>query len=292
MYLCLANHPNVARAAHLQPAFYPYYDKEANRVKLDEMIAAIEKAEANTVILLHACAHNPTGMDLTPADWERVCKVFEAKQAKGETLIPFFDCAYQGYASGDLEKDAFSVRLFLKHNMPLIVAQSFSKTMGLYGERCGCLHIRCGSPETKAKVHSQLSAIIRATYSNPPGHGVKIATAILTNPAHYQSWLHDLAVMVDRLKAMRFALRESIEAAQAKYNAEHPDKPLTNQWNHVTDQQGMFSFTGLNQTQVEYMVNKHHIFLTGNGRISIAGLNTSNVKRVGEAVVDAVANAQ
>lgn len=285
------NHPNIAKAAHLVPDYYPYYDDEHNKVLFDEMVACIQQAKAGTIILLHACAHNPTGMDLQPAQWGKLCSVFEEKHAKGETLIPFFDCAYQGYASGDLNKDAYSVRLFLKHNLPIIVAQSFSKTMGLYGERCGCLHINCGTPETKAKVISQLSAIIRRTYSNPPGHGAKIATALLTNEEHYKSWLADLETMTVRLKSMREALRKAIEANQEQYNKLHPEKTITRTWNHITEQQGMFSFTGLTKAQVEYVITKHNIFLTANGRISISGLTTTNVDRVGAAVVDAVANA-
>ena len=255
------------------------------------MVAAIQQAKAGTIILLHACAHNPTGMDLKEAQWEKLCAVFEEKHAKGETLIPFFDCAYQGYASGDLNKDAFSVRLFLKHHLPIIVAQSFSKTMGLYGERCGCLHINCGSVDTKTKVVSQLSAIIRRTYSNPPGHGAKIATLLLTNEEYYKSWLVDLDTMTARLKSMRQALRNSIEANQEQYNKLHPDKPINRTWNHITDQQGMFSFTGLTKPQVEYIITNHNIFLTANGRISISGLTTSNVDRVGAAIVSAVVNA-
>ncbi|KAH7827278.1 Aspartate aminotransferase 4 [Monocercomonoides exilis] len=280
------NHPNVAAAAGISVTKYPYYDRKTNSVLFDQMYDAISKAETNTIILMHPCAHNPTGMDLTMDQWEKLASLFQSRAATSP-LIPFFDCAYQGYASGDLELDAAAVRHFLALGLPIIVAQSFSKTMGLYGERCGCLHLKCTSKDIATNVTSQLSSFIRATYSNPPGHGARIATALLTDETKYKSWLNDLKTMTDRLKSMRTALREGIEKAQA----ELPEAPKERKWDHITTQRGMFSFTGLTPQECKYLSEKHHIFLTGNGRVSIAGLNPSNVERVSRAIVDAVIHA-
>jgi aspartate/tyrosine/aromatic aminotransferase len=181
-------------------------------------------------------------------------------------LYPFFDTAYQGFVSGDLDKDGVGLRYFLNQGFEMVIAQSFAKVMGLYGERCGALHFVCNEKSTAEKVLSQVKIIIRANYSSPPLYGARIAAIILNQPDMRQQWLNELVMVTNRMTAMRIALRKNLEQVGAKGT-----------WDHVTTQIGMFSFTGLTPKQSEAMVNKHHIYMTKNGRISVAGLTNDNV---------------
>ena len=212
-------------------------------------------------MLLHACAHNPTGADPTPEQWKAI-----ARCMKENHLFPFFDSAYQGFASGSLEQDGYSIRLFIEEGFQMVVAQSFAKTMGLYGERTGALHILTANKATAEKVLSQVKMIIRSNYSSPPIHGARIAGRILLNVENREKWLLELKAVTDRMNGMRQALKQALMDNGTKGN-----------WDHVTSQIGMFSFLGLTTKQCEHMINKHHIYMTLNGRISIAGLTTANV---------------
>lgn len=176
-------------------------------------------------------------------------------------MYPFFDTAYQGFASGDLDKDGYGLRLFLKEGHQLLICQSFAKVMGLYGERTGAMHVVCADKDTAAKVLSQVKIIIRTDYSSPPKHGARIAAKILGEKANRDQWLKELVAVTERMNGMRTALRAALEKNGAKGT-----------WDHITTQIGMFSFTGLTAKQCEQMIKKHHIYLTKNGRISIAGL--------------------
>jgi len=223
---------------------------------------------AGEAILLHAVAHNPTGVDPTPEQWTDIVKA-----CKERGLIPLLDNAYQGYASGDLMKDGAAMRMFEESGLEYFVAQSFAKNFGLYGERIGYIHVKCKSQEVAGAVLSQLKILIRQAYSSPPRHGAAIVYKLLTNPELKAQWLSELNMMSGRILEMRAALRKALE-----------EKGTPGTWNHVTDQIGMFSFTGLTTPQVERMTNEFHIYMTKDGRISVAGLNPGNVNYVAQCI--------
>lgn len=240
------------------------------------MFSAISKAKHGSIILLHACAHNPTGLDLTDDQWKRLAGLF-----KQNRLFPFFDSAYQGFASGDLNKDAYSIRLFTELGFQLVVTQSFAKNMGLYSERIGAFHIVTASKESSVKVLSQLKLVIRPMYSNPPAHGARIVSKILTDPTLYNEWIEELTLVSKRIIDMRAALKSELERLQV------PGK-----WDHIVTQIGMFSYTGLTPQQCEILINKFHIYLLKNGRISMCGITTKNVSYLAAAIKDAVVSTQ
>lgn len=247
---------------------------------LDGMISTISSAPEGSIILLHACAHNPTGVDPNPDQWKQIAEVVRAGNH-----FPFFDCAYQGFASGDLAKDAWAVRYFVEQGFELCVAQSYAKNFGLYGERAGAFHFVAGpglhAQDTAARIASQLAILQRSEISNPPAYGARIASRILNDEALFQEWERDLRTMSGRIIEMRKVFRAHLEEL---------DTPGT--WNHITSQIGMFSFTGLNEKQVGILRDKWHIYMTKNGRISMAGLNTHNVQYVAEAVSATVRETQ
>ena len=212
--------------------------------------------------MLHACAHNPTGIDPTPEQWEQVA---DAVQAKGH--FAFFDCAYQGFASGDLDRDAHAVRLFAQRGMALFVAQSYSKNFGLYNERVGALVAVSASNEQARSIRSQLCKLNRGMISNPPAFGARVVARVLNDAQLFQEWKLNLQVMVDRIRAMRQQLHALLL-----------ELGTPGQWDHVITQIGMFSYTGLTQRQSLLMRDKFHIYMTDNGRISIAGLTTANIR--------------
>lgn len=200
---------------------------------------------------------------------------------KKNSLIPFFDSAYQGFATGDLEKDAWPIRYFLEQGFQMLISQSFAKNMGLYGERIGALHIVAESKDTSDKVLSQLKVIIRKKYSSPPLHGALIAQTILNDQKLFNSWRDELQnIVASRIIDMRKALRGELERLNT---------PGT--WNHITDQIGMFSYTGLSPKQCEILINKYHIYLLKSGRISMAGINSKNVKYLAQSIKNAIAEA-
>ena len=238
------------------------------------MLADLDAATPGSAVLLHVCAHNPTGVDPTPEQWQKIADVCKKRQ-----LYPFFDSAYQGFTSGSLDRDALGLRMFVDQGFELCAAQSFAKTMGLYGERTGCLHFICADKDTAARVLSQVKIVVRCNYSSPPKHGARIAAAILNNPANLKQWLDELVVVCKGMNDMRKALRAAIEA-----------KGVPGDWSHITTQIGMFSFTGLTQKQSETMVSKHSIYMTKNGRISVCGVTTKNVDYIAESIKDVVQN--
>ena len=256
------NHNQVFSKAGLDVRQYRYFDKKTKGLDINGMIADLEAAPAGAAVLLHTCAHNPTGVDPTEAQWQQIADVCKRRQ-----LYPFFDTAYQGFTSGSLDKDAYGLRLFLAQGFEMVIAQSFAKIMGLYGERTGAIHIVCDNKETAAKVMSQVKILIRCNYSSPPKHGAEIAARILNDPAMRQQWLYELIVVCKRMNDMRAALRSAIERLGVKGD-----------WSHITTQIGMFSFTGLSPAQSKAMVEKHHVYMLENGRISMAGVTSKNVE--------------
>ena len=236
------------------------------------MTKAIEDAPSGSIILLHACAHNPTGVDPTKDQWKQIASII---RSKGH--FPFFDCAYQGFASGDLNNDAWAIRYFVEQGFELLVAQSYAKNFGLYGERAGCFHF-VTSPGSQAKdttirVASQLAILQRSEISNPPAYGARIASLILNDEGLFAEWEANLRTMSGRIITMRKELRSKLEEMKT---------PGT--WNHITDQIGMFSFTGLNEKQVLKIREDAHVYMTKNGRISMAGLNTHNIDYFAKAI--------
>ena len=251
---------------------YPYYDQAHNSLNFAGMMESIGKAPRGAIILLHACAHNPTGIDPTREQWQEIVKV-----VKDHGLVAFLDLAYQGFATGDIEADAYAVRLFLSEGLQFIVAQSFAKNIGLYGERIGAFHVVCPDTETAKKVFSSVQIDIRAMYSNPPSYGARIVGRILKNSALFAQWVAELKEVAERIKKMRQLLYDNLVASKA---------PGT--WDHILKQIGMFSFTGLTEAQCDWLIKQHHIYLLRSGRISMAGVNTGNVTRLATAITDAV----
>ncbi|ORX77513.1 aspartate aminotransferase [Basidiobolus meristosporus CBS 931.73] len=270
-----ANHKAIFEMVGLDVQQYSYYSRETNGLDFDGMIRSLEAAPEGAIVLLHACAHNPTGVDPTLEQWKKIAEVIKAKKQ-----FTFFDCAYQGFASGNLDRDAAAVRYFVEQGFELFVAQSFAKNFGLYGERCGALHVVSQNSEINNSVRSQLEKLNRATISNPPAFGARIVSLVLNDPVLFQEWVDDFQIMANRIKEMRQKLFQ--------YLTEELKTPGT--WNHIVDQIGMFSFTGLTAAQVKVLKEKYHVYLTDNGRISMAGLNTGNVEYFARAVDDVVRN--
>ena len=241
------------------------------------MRTAIESAPEGSIILMHACAHNPTGVDPTQDQWKAIAKVVRAKKH-----FPFFDCAYQGFASGDLEKDAWAVRYFVAEGFELCVAQSFAKNFGLYGERAGAFHFVTGAgpdaQNTISRIGSQLAILQRSEISNPPAYGARVASLVLNDPTLFEEWEGNLRTMAGRIIDMRKALRSKLEELNGKEGS----------WKHITNQIGMFSFTGLTEAQVSKVREDAHVYMTKNGRISMAGLNTGNLEYTAKAIDKAV----
>jgi len=275
-----ANHNQIFTNVGLPIAQYPYFDKKTKGLDIIGMKKALSEAPERSVILLHACAHNPTGVDPTPAQWREIAEIMAAKGH-----FPFFDTAYQGFASGDLDRDASAIRLFVELGFELVVAQSFAKNFGLYGERAGCFHyVSAPSSDAAAvttRVASQLALLQRSEISNPPIYGAKVASIVLNDPALFAEWKENLRTMSGRIIDMRKVLRSKLEELGT---------PGT--WNHITDQIGMFSFTGLNEKQVARLREEFHVYMTKNGRISMAGLNTRNVDYFARAVDKVVREVQ
>lgn len=267
-----ANHNQIFTNVHLPIKTYPYFSPQTKGLDFDGMVSAIESAPEGSIMLLHACAHNPTGVDPTRDQWTQLAKLIRQKRH-----FPFFDCAYQGFASGDLENDAWAIRHFIAQGFELCVAQSFAKNFGLYGERAGAFHFVTGpgpdAADTVARVASQLAILQRSEISNPPAYGARIASLILNDPELFAEWEANLRTMSGRIKDMRAALRRKLE-----------ELGTPGSWKHITEQIGMFSFTGLNETQVLKLREEAHVYMTKNGRISMAGLNTGNVEYFAKAV--------
>ncbi|KAF5100283.1 hypothetical protein DV451_002634 [Geotrichum candidum] len=266
-----ANHATIFKNVGLNVKQYPYWNPETLSLDFDGLIGTLSSANRGDIVLLHACAHNPTGIDPTKEQWAQIADVCDERG-----LYPFFDCAYQGFASGNLNNDAWAVRYFVNRGLELLVCQSFAKNFGLYGQRVGALHVVFADSATKKAAATQLELLQRAEISNPPAYGARIVSRILTNAELFSEWERDLLTMANRINDMRIALRKHLEQLGT---------PGT--WDHITSQIGMFSFTGLQSYQVERLVEEFHVYLSKNGRISMAGLNESNVEYVAKSI-DAV----
>jgi aspartate aminotransferase len=262
------NHQKVFEAAGLGVKVYPYFDAANNRVDFDAMIAALAKAPAGDVILLHGGCHNPTGADPSLEQWQRIAQVLGERG-----LFPLVDFAYQGFGTG-LEEDAASVRVLGQQLPELFVCSSFSKNFGLYNERTGALTAVAKTPEHAEAVLSQLKSCIRANYSNPPAHGGAIVRAILSDATLRTAWHTELKQMRDRINEMR---REFVAQLAAK--------GATRDFSFIAKQRGMFSFSGLDKAQVERLKSEFAIYAVGSGRINVAGMTPSNLGPLTDAIV-------
>lgn len=235
-----ANHNAVFKDSGLKVEKYRYYNKDTIGLDFDGMVADIKAMPHRSIVLLHACAHNPTGIDPTEEQWKAI-----SDAVKDGEHFPFFDMAYQGFASGDTNKDAFALRYFISQGHQPCLAQSFAKNMGLYGERVGAFSVVCGSAEEKKRVDSQIKILVRPLYSNPPVHGARIASTILNDSSLNKQWLDEVKGMADRIIKMRALLKENLEKLGSKHD-----------WNHITSQIGMFAYTGLKPEQMEALAKE------------------------------------
>uniref|UniRef100_A0A1J3JFB0 Aspartate aminotransferase n=1 Tax=Noccaea caerulescens TaxID=107243 RepID=A0A1J3JFB0_NOCCA len=262
------NHPNIFNLAGLSVEYFRYYDSKTRGLDLKGLLEDLGAAPSGAIVVLQACAHNPTGVDPTLEQWEQIREIVRSKR-----LLPFFDIAYQGFASGSLDRDAQAIRMFVDDGGECLIAQSFAKNMGLYGERIGALTIVCESEEVAKKVKSQVLVVVRPMYLSPPIHGASIVTTILKTSDMYKDWTIELKGMVNRILSTRQQLYEAIQA-----------RGTPGDWSHIIKQIGMFSFTGLNEKQVRFMAKEYHIHMTYDGRISMAGLSSKTVPQLANAI--------
>nr|WP_306330914.1 amino acid aminotransferase [Vibrio injensis] len=262
-----ANHHGVFGAAGLETTEYTYYNAEKKDKDFPAMLADLEQASTGDVVLLHGCCHNPTGIDPTLEEWEILAKLVAEKG-----LLPLFDFAYQGFAKG-VEEDAAGLRIFAQYNPEILVASSFSKNFGLYNERVGAFTLVAASAEVANTAFSQVKAIIRSIYSNPPAHGAAVVTYILQNPALRAEWEAEVAEMRERIQEMRELFVTRLQ--EIGVNAD---------FSFIERQNGMFSFSGLNKQQVQRLKEEFGIYIVGSGRISVAGMTKNNMSPLCEGI--------
>jgi len=257
------NHRALFTNAGFQVDTYAYYDAAKRGVNFDGMLAALNAASAGTIIVLHACCHNPTGYDITDAQWDQVIAACKARN-----LMPFLDLAYQGFAHG-IQEDGAVIAKFVAAGITFLVSTSFSKSFSLYGERVGALSVLCTDREEAGRVLSQLKIVIRTNYSNPPTHGGAVVTAVLNNPELRSLWEKELGEMRGRIKAMRQKLVEGLKAAG-----------IAQDMSFITTQIGMFSYSGLSKDQMVRLRNEFGVYGTDTGRMCVAALNSKNIDYV------------
>ncbi len=291
-----ANHPNIFAAARVPTKTYAYYDPQTHGLAIDRMLESIGKIPAGDIILLHACCHNPTGIDPTPDQWQAIVAA-----VRKQGLLPLLDFAYQGFAEG-IEEDATSLRRFSQDGAELIVCSSFSKNFGLYCERVGALSVLCKTAENSQAVQSQVKRTIRTNYSNPPRHGAEIVNWVLGNEARGNEargneargneargdgatgdntwrarWEQELGQMRERIGNMRQLLVRKLH-----------ERGVREDYSFMIGQRGMFSYTGLSRAQVDQLREQHAVYIVGSGRINVAGINTANVDRLAAAIGEVV----
>lgn len=261
------NHRALFTSAGFAVNTYPYYDAEQRGINFTGMLGALDAAPAGTIILLHACCHNPTGYDLSPAQWEQVIAV-----CKTRGLVPFLDMAYQGFGFG-LAEDGAVIQQFVASGLTFFVSTSFSKSFSLYGERVGALSVLCTSKEEADRVLSQLKIVIRTNYSNPPTHGGSVVAAVLSSPELRAMWENELGEMRVRIKAMRQKLVDGLKAAGVQQDM-----------GFITQQIGMFSYSGLSKDQMVRLRSEFGVYGTDTGRMCVAALNSKNIDYVCSAI--------
>ena len=266
------NHRALFEGAGFVVNTYPYHHAATHGLDFDGMIGSLRSLAAGSIVLLHACCHNPTGVDLSPDQWNTVIEV-----VRDGGLMPFLDIAYQGFADG-IDADASAVRAFAASGIPMLVSNSFSKSFSLYGERVGALSIVAASVDEAARLLSQLKRVIRSNYSNPPTHGGKVVAAVLDSPELRTVWEQELGTMRERIRAMRSQL---VTALKSKVPGADYD--------YVLHQRGMFSYSGLTKPQVDRLRTEFSVYAIDTGRICVAALNTRNVGYVADAIAKVIA---
>ena len=261
------NHRSMFEGAGLTVNTYPYYDLETGGLKFDAMLAALRGLPAKSVVLLHACCHNPTGVDLTQAQWDTLIPLLRERE-----LIPYLDLAYQGFGDG-IEADAHAVRALAAAGIAFFIANSFSKSMSVYGERCGALSVVCPDAAQAVNVLGQLKSTVRRNYSSPPIHGGQLVATVLTDPELRASWETELGGMRERILAMRRQLHDVLQALL-------PGRDFS----YFLTQRGMFSYTGLTSAQADRLREEHAVYVLRSGRLCVAGLNSSNVDATAKAI--------
>jgi aromatic-amino-acid transaminase len=261
------NHRALFERAGFEVVSYPYYDAATHGVDFPAMLAFLRELPAQSVVVLHACCHNPTGVDLTTEQWREVAAVVKAAD-----LIPFLDIAYQGFGEG-LEADAAAVRLFAEMDMTMFISSSFSKSFSLYGERVGALTIVTSSKDESSRVMSQIKRVIRTNYSSPPTHGGTVVSMVLNNEALFTMWEKELGDMRDRIRLMRSQLVQKLKEQGVKKD-----------FSFVMAQRGMFSYSGMTAAQVDRLRDEHGIYAISSGRICVAALNSGNIDAVAKAI--------
>ncbi len=260
------NHRAMFEGAGFQVNTYPYYDATTGGLKFDAMLSAIDALPAQSIVLLHACCHNPTGVDLSNDQWLQLIDVIKARK-----LLPYLDIAYQGFGAG-IEEDAFALRALADAGVSFFVANSFSKSFSLYGERVGGLSVVCPDKAQAQLVIGQLMSAVRRNYSSPPTHGAQIVAKVLQTPDLRTVWADELTAMRDRIKIMRQRLYDGVVARL-------PGRDVR----YFIDQRGMFSYTGVSPQQADALREQHGVYVLRSGRMCAAGLNANNVDRVAEA---------
>ncbi|MEK6668999.1 MAG: amino acid aminotransferase [Pseudomonadota bacterium] len=264
------NHRAIFEGAGLQVNTYPYYDAATKGLKFDAMLAAIAALPAQSIVLLHACCHNPTGVDLSAAQWTQLVEVVKARQ-----LLPFLDIAYQGFGDG-IDEDAFALRALADAGVSFFVANSFSKSFSLYGERVGGLSVVCPDRRQAELVLGQMMSTVRRNYSSPPTHGALLVSRVLQSPELRQRWADELTAMRQRIQLMRQRLYDGVVAKLPAHKAGLDVR-------YFIDQRGMFSYTGVSPEQADALRSEHGVYVLRSGRMCAAGLNAHNVDRVAAA---------
>nr|WP_286087794.1 aromatic amino acid transaminase [Enterobacter asburiae] len=260
------NHVAIFEGAGFKVATYPWFDSETNGVRVDALLEKLNTLPERSIVLLHPCCHNPTGADLTNAQWDAVIEVLKARN-----LIPFLDIAYQGFGAG-MEEDAYAIRAVASAGLPALVSNSFSKIFSLYGERVGGLSVVCEDAEAAGRVLGQLKATVRRIYSSPPNFGAQVVATVLGDEKLKASWLAEVEAMRQRIQTMRQELVNVLKEAVPGHN-----------FDYLLKQRGMFSYTGLSAAQVDRLREEFGVYLIASGRMCVAGLNASNVHRVAQA---------
>ena len=266
------NHRALFERAGFVVETYTYYNADTHGLDFDGMLASLKAAPARTVVVLHACCHNPTGVDPSLDQWKQILQVVQERQ-----LVPFLDIAYQGFGDG-VEEDGAVVRMFAQSDLTFLVSSSFSKSFSLYGERVGALTMVCSSKEESSRVLSQLKRVIRTNYSNPPTHGGSIVSSVLNSPELYQLWTSELATMRERIRSMRSQLVETLKV-----------QGVAQDFSFVLKQRGMFSYSGLTAVQVDRLREEFGIYAISTGRICVAALNSKNIRYVAESIAKVIA---
>jgi aspartate aminotransferase len=267
------NHPTIFQAAGLGVRSYPYFDPATNGLAFERMYTALQDVPAGDVVLLHACCHNPTGIDPTSEQWARLAEIVAQRR-----FLPLIDFAYQGLAEG-IREDAAGVELLSRTGCELLVANSFSKNFGIYSERVGALSAVCGTSAAASAVLSQLKACARANYSTPPAHGAEIVVAILTDPALRSSWEEEVKAIRDRINGMRQLFVRTLAT-----------NGVGRDFSFIVRQRGMFSFSGLTPAQVQRLREEFSIYVVGSGRMNVAGMTEANMKPLCAAIAAVLKN--